>query len=355
MIISENRNPSLEEFSSLVLAATALLNDEAKENEKYYLTRNAQLLEKDVYRALTQSAVNTKFQDTITVVSGQKFPDIVAAKYYGVEVKSSKDDKWITLGGSVNESTRVENVERIYLTFGKLLSPVEFKSRPYEDCLSEVVATHYPRYKIDMSLDRGQTIFDKMQLSYNELRQTGNPVSEIVKYYKSKLKPGESLWWIDNGDTVDNNATATLIVRLWSSLSKAEKDTLTKSIIIFFPEIFGAYPKKYERAALWLASRHGVVSTSMRDTFSAGGTVTIVTQKSGFKDVPQIFGHIYDFAADIRLQIAVTDENLLCEMWNVSAIDSNRISQWIATVSENCRLKNCDAELCEKILTAIFE
>ena len=354
MIISENRNPSLDEFSSLVLNTTDLLNNDAKKNDKYYLTRNAQLLENDVYKALMRCAENTKFQDTITVVSGQKFPDIVAGKYYGIEVKSSKDDKWISLGGSVNESTRVEGVERIYLTFGKLLSPVEFRSRPYEDCLSEVVATHYPRYKIDMNLDIGQTIFDKMQMSYDKLRHNDNPVSEIVKYYKSHLKSGESLWWIDNGDTIDSDATATLKVRLWSSLSKPEKDVLTKSILIFFPEIFGSSTKKYERAALWLASRHGVVSTSMRDSFSAGGKVTISTKRYTFEDVPQIFGHIYDFAEDIRLQIEGTDKKMLCEMWNASDIGNNSIEQWINIVSLNCTLKNCDSILCKTILEAIF-
>ena len=150
MIISTNRTALLPEFENLMKDTNSFLNDDAMRRNDYYLKRNAQLLEDDVLTAINRVAANTPFAGTICKVSGQKFPDIVAAKIYGVEVKSSKDDKWVTVGGSVNESTRIGDVERIFLTFGKLANPVEFCTRPYEDCLSGIAVTHYPRYKIDM-------------------------------------------------------------------------------------------------------------------------------------------------------------------------------------------------------------
>ena len=122
MIISQNKKPTLSEFSSLVNKATLALNASAQHNVNYFLTRNAQKLEDDVLAALSVSAKGTAFEDSIVKVSGQRFPDIVAGKYYGVEVKSSKDVNWTTLGGSINESTRIEDVERIFLTFGKLVN-----------------------------------------------------------------------------------------------------------------------------------------------------------------------------------------------------------------------------------------
>lgn len=97
---------------------------------------------------LIKEALGTPFENKIDLVSGQRFPDIVVQGYYGVEVKSSKDKNLITVGGSVNESTRIKDVKKIFLTFGSLIEPVNFYSRPYEECLSDVV-THYPRYKID--------------------------------------------------------------------------------------------------------------------------------------------------------------------------------------------------------------
>jgi hypothetical protein len=48
------------------------------------------------------------------------------------------------------ETTRVEDVDRIYMMFGKLNKPVEVRFRPYECCLYEVAVTHSPRYLIDM-------------------------------------------------------------------------------------------------------------------------------------------------------------------------------------------------------------
>lgn len=56
------------------------------------------------------------------------------------------------------ESTRNKDVERIYMTFGKLGGSPAFITKPYEDCLSEIVVTHYPRYLINMKLEHGNTI-----------------------------------------------------------------------------------------------------------------------------------------------------------------------------------------------------
>ena len=352
MIISSNRNPTLLEFQDLITLATLRLNEDAQNRVSYYLTRNAQLLEDDVLDALNVTSMGTKFEGTIKKISGQKFPDIVAGKYYGVEVKSSKDDKWASLGGSVNESTRVEGVERIFLTFGKLIDPVEFRSRPYEDCLSEIVATHYPRYKINMNLCEGETIFDKMNTTYDKLRNADNPVGEIVRYYKGQLKDGESLWWIDSSTTEEENVTASMKVRLWSSLSREERLNLTISLYTLFPEIVSTVSnKKYSRAVLWLASRHGVVDYSFRDKFSAGGKVMIITDKGIFKDLPQVFGHIQSFAADILLLIKATHADVLRDMWEVSQIDSDRLSQWISLVAEKHQAKEYSSV---EVLKAIF-
>lgn len=118
------------------------------------------------------------------------------------------------------ESTRNQAIERIYLTFGKLGKQIQFISKPYEECLSDIAVTHYPRYRLDMMLENGQTIFDKMGISYDELRLLDNPVVPVSKYYKSKLKPGESLWWIsDNEENI-----IPPIVKLWTALNQNEKD-----------------------------------------------------------------------------------------------------------------------------------
>jgi hypothetical protein len=261
--------------------------------------------------------------------------------------------KWTTLGGSVNESTRIENVERVFLLFGKLAPPVEFVFRPYEECLSEVVVTHYPRYRIDMKLGGHETIFDKMNTSYDALRKSGNAVGEVVKYYKGQLGEGESLWWIDSDETIDDGAAVSMNVRLWSSLAEYEKTELFTSLFALFPAMLSTENnKKYNRAVLWLVTRHGVVDPSFRDKFSASGKVSISTPRGIFVKLPQVYKHINLFARDIREQIESAPESVLCETWQVQTIERGRVSQWVGLASGDVHAGKYEAN---EVLKAIFE
>ena len=121
--------------------------------------------------------------EEIRLVSAQYFPDIIAEKYYGVEVKSTKENHWTSTGSSIVESTRDKNVENIYMLFGKLGGKTaEFKCRPYEDCLSDIAVTHSPRYLINMELTKEQTIFSKMGVAYDQLRNAPDsiPLPHVV-------------------------------------------------------------------------------------------------------------------------------------------------------------------------------
>ncbi len=335
MIISNNRQPSILEFTSLLTATTNRLNEDAHSRGDYYLTRGAQLLEDDVMRVLIDRASGTAFAGTIQKISGQRFPDIVAGKYYGVEVKSSKDDKWTTLGGSVNESTRVEGVERIFLTFGKLQNPIEFRSRPYEDCLSDVVVTHYPRYKIDMNLNVGETIFDRMDTSYDDLRSQADPVGRIVDYYKSQLAEGESLWWTGKAEQA-----VPAKIRLLRTLSVSEKHQLMILGFAYFPDVLSNSHTKYERFSLWLVANYGVVSTSMRDLFSAGGQATIETPLERFEKTPRAMFNVFQNKDKITEAILTTDKSVLLENWRVSKISNDRIGQWSDCVINSYSFRN---------------
>lgn len=332
MIISRTRIPTLEDFQELVARSTEILNTEAKQKSEYFLTRNAQKLENDVFSAMVQAAIGSPFEGTIEKISGQHFPDIVAAKFFGVEVKSSKDANWTTLGGSVNESTRPSDVAHIFLIFGKLVAPVEFRSRPYQECLSEVVVTHYPRYKIDMNLGTGETIFDKMHTDYDTLRHSENPVAAIIRYYKSKLKNGERLWWLDDGGDKDKGGASNLpVVRLWKTLSCEEQQDLIVSAYAFFPEIVGYKQDKYNNLSLWLVANYGVVSSNLRDYFSGGGQQTLLIDGESIKVSKTIF-NMYSNLADIKIKLKSVTEDFLKDVWNVTEISKDRFGQWVDLV-----------------------
>lgn len=264
MIVSVNPKPAISEFTDLMKRTDILLNQDALARPQYYATRGGNPLEDDVKAALDECAKGTVFENTIEKISGQKFPDIVAARFYGVEVKSTKDNHWTSTGSSILESSRIADVERIFMTFGKLGgNPIEFLSRPYEECLYGIAVTHMPRYLIDMRLGKGETIFDKMGVPYDELRLMENPVAPVSKYYRSQLKEGESLWWA--GNAADEAVSAK--IRIWGTVPLEEKKRFTTYGCLYYPEVFRG---DYDRYALWLTSQ-GVVDPHIRDQFSAGG------------------------------------------------------------------------------------
>lgn len=333
MIISENKKPTIDDFYRLMAKNDALMNSEAKGRDGYYANRNGTKLEEDVYNALVRTSKNTPFEGSIVLVSGASFPDIIAKKYYGVEVKSTKSNNWTSIGSSILESTRDKDVERIFLTFGKLGAPVQFRSRPYEDCLSGISVTHYPRYQIDMNISKGETIFDKMGVSYDELRRMDNPVEPVSAYYKSKLKPGERLWWASQTDTEEVGAPAT--VCLWSTLTPNQKTSYTVKGYALFPEILGrSSAKKYQRYALWLATDCSVINTNIRDQFSAGGRTRIMLSSGIIVDVGAAFGRIDKFKELIIDTIMNATEETLRESWQVDTIQQDRITQWCQIASK---------------------
>ena len=330
MIISANPKPSLQEFQQLMTHTDSLLNADAKAREEYYTKRNGKLLEKDVFEAIKESAIGTPFQDTIELVSGASFPDIVANRFYGVEVKSTEKNHWTSIGSSILESTRNQEVERIYLTFGKLGKPVQFLSRPYEQVLSGIAVTHYPRYQIDMRLGEGETIFDKMGIPYDELRLMDNPVAPVSKYYKQRLKPGESLWWATN----ETESVVPPTIKLWSALSHEEKNILIIQGYVFFPELFNIKSvKKYNRYALWLASQKAIVNTNIRDGFSAGGKVLMKTASGIEIKMPAVFGRVAKYRSYIEELLLGIPEDTLKEYWEVDSIGKNRIKQWCVLIA----------------------
>lgn len=351
MIISTACEQQLPKFKKLMHDTDLLLNQEAKRNQEYFVGRGGKKLEEDVYRALVKCAESTAFNGTIKLVSGSSFPDIVANRMFGVEVKSTEKNRWQSIGSSILESTRDQNVERIYMTFGKLGKPVEFLSKPYEDCLSEIVVTHYPRYRIDMHLQENNepTIFEKMNIDYDELRKMDSPVPVVSKYYKAQLNQGESLWWAADSE----QESAPMKARLWSALSHNEKDMCTIKGYVLFPEVLsGGSSKKYNRYALWLATTQGIINTNIRDSFSAGGQVEMMTQGNVLVKMPAAFGRIKKFASDIKQFLADVDEPVLKEYWK-QEISKNRLRQWCSLVSKYAN-SSVGYDLSLNVLSCIF-
>lgn len=358
MIISTNTLSPHSDFEKLLDNSLTELSERGKNDADYFMSRRGIKLEDDVFHTLIDNAVGTPFENSIEKISGQKFPDIIVKKYYGIEVKTTTQNHWSTTGNSVLESTRVDDIDRIYLYFGKLVKPIEFRWRRYEECLKEVVVTHSPRYLIDMDLAPEDSIFIKMGIPYDTLRKESNPIKPIIKYYRSNLKPGEDLWWLDSGENVvseEEEPATTFNLRLWSNLTATEKSTLTNQIMALFPQIFGNSKTKFNSVASWLVVRRGILHPNLRDSFSAGGKSPLPSPYSHLGRLPKVFTHLYNNFNSINQHIDNFSEDELSIYWKKTPISDDRIKQWIQLVSENASTVLDEKVNIKEVLLALLE
>lgn len=333
MVVSVNSAPEKVEFEKLLGTTLNVLKEEAKKNSRKYLELLGNKLENQVVNILNITSQGTPFEGSIELISGQKFPDIIAKRYYGIEVKTSKQNHWTTTGNSVLEGTRVDNIERIFMLFGKMVQPIDFKCRPYEECLSEVVVTHSPRYAIDMDLPVGKTIFDKIGIPYDELRVQQNPIKPIQDYYRRFLKNGEDIWWLEN----ENNKSNSLIIRIWNNLSLNERNDLMVKGFCFFPEIVSKPSVKFNKFAIWLTTNEGVICPNVRDIYTAGGQGTIEFENITYNQIPKIFIKLHHNRSFIKKVILNTNSSDLSHYWGVSVKENEKLSKWVDLIVKNSR------------------
>ena len=329
MIVTLDTNSNNALIEELLDEVAKSLVGKSQKEPQYFIDKAGREFEKIVFDELNSLSSGTAFENKFEIISGQKFPDIVALldknDGYGIEIKTSKQNHWRTTGNSVMEGSRINGVNRIYIFFSKLYEPIEFRYRKYEDCLYDIAVTHSPRYLIDMDTD--DTIFDKIHVPYDKLRIMEKPIIPIKAYYRTILKSGEDVWWLDE----EANSTNSLIVKHWSDMSMDEKNTLRNEAMVLFPEIFGRSQQKYKKLATWLVAKHGIVPTSLRDTFSAGGQVTLVIGKNNYENVPRIFKPLQDNVREIVRILNDYEEDDLLFYWEVESIP-NRIKTWVELI-----------------------
>lgn len=275
-----------------------------------------------VFKQTCRAAKNTPFENSVRQTGAFAFPDIIANEYFGIEVKMTIKDHWFSTGNSVVETSRIEDVKRIYIVFGKFGGEIDIRYRLYQECLSEVSVTHSPRYRINMDLPAGESIFEKMGIEYDFLRKDKRLIIQKIKnYYRRQLKEGEELWWIDK------ESGGFPVMKLYRNLSKKEKEEFIVEAMILFPEIFSEKIKKFERLAPYLATRFNAVCPNIRDSFTSKGRVKI--NISGKRvSVPRIFFNLFLRAKIVAEKIESFNEDDLAFYWRVDKIKGDKIEQW---------------------------
>lgn len=334
MVLVGKGNSQNREFENLLDQTISYYNKLSISKKNKLLNLSPNEFELHFCETLSELAKSTHFNSSVKLISGHKFPDVIVdGTNYGIEIKTTKQNHWITTGNSVLESTRIEGVSNIYLFFAKLVKSPEFKWKKYEDCLVDIVVTHYPRYKIDM--DANTTIFDKLSVSYESLRKDSNPIKYFREYYRDQLKPGEELWWLDSDQ--EELKSSNIKIQSFSNLSQDEKSDIISKAFILFPEICSRSSSKFSRFSAWCIKEYAIYVSSARDSFSAGGTVTLTIEDQIYKKAPRIIQTMHNNAEKIETSLNEIEPDTLSKYWSIEQkkIENRKFDIWRELVSEN--------------------
>lgn len=323
-----------QKFLELLTATCEAMNHHIYDKLKFYRENSGKKMEAIVLQELQLHAKGTMFEDDIRLAdSDREFPDIIVGKTYGIEVKTS-NSSWKSVGSSIMESTRVHGVEKIYMFFGNLSKKeAGFQFKLYEDSLNNIAVTHSPRYSINMNLKKDETIFEKMNITYDEFRSHEAPTDILKSYYRSKLSEGQTLWWMGNEEAVTSP-----VLTMWNAVSKPSQQLLIIWGLCLFPELVdGKRNTKYNRFSFWLVTDRGIIPHALRDNFSSGGQVDININGKIYNGQPKVLNLLNENKEIIKKTIKKMDSQLLKDNWHVEEIESgcDRVSQWIDIVCES--------------------
>jgi hypothetical protein len=124
--------------------------------------------------------------------------------------------------------------------------------------------------------------------------------------------------------------------KFWASLNIEVREHFVAQALVYFPEILGTSPDKYLRFAEWLASRHGILCTNVRDVFGAGGKRTVTVGGLTIRNAPKILTTLLNNSSQVRAILSAISEKELAGYFQVKPeqIQSvGRASAWAGHAS----------------------
>lgn len=309
------------EFEGILDTAVKQLNEEVRADTRLH---NAKAFEERVAEVLKLVAEDQEINISPTF-HPHAFPDI-RANGFGVEVKTTTKDSWLSVGNSIFEGMRDDSVEQIYVVFGKLGGMPAVKWGRYEEKITHVRISHAPRFVIEM--EEPQPLFEKLEIPYEKFAELPavEKMTYIRKYARGRLKPGERLWWIED----EESHGIPLEVRLYMNLTDEEKTMIRAQCVLLFPDVLGGKRKrgKYKDVPFFLLKYHNVIAPQTRDLFSAGSVAG--KERGGIyllRSIKKIQPEIKQAAIDL-------EDELFEEYWGISVKPEDRIKEWLKRADE---------------------
>ncbi len=305
-----------EHFERLLDKTAEQLGNDVRANQAYHDPAAFELRVREVLEAVAAGEaidINPTFH-------AHAFPDI-RANGFGVEVKTTSKDSWQSVGNSVFEGMRDEAVKSIYVIFGKMGGMPSVKWGRYEDRITHVRISHAPRFVLEM--DRESSLFKKIGISYDAFAalRPEEKMSHIRNYSRSRLKPGERLWWLED----ENSPGLPVAMRLYTKLPKAETVKLRAEATILFPQVVGGgrVKGKYAEASFFLLKHRNIFCTNIRDLFTAG---SVAGKERGGNYLARSLKHI---GMQLREAAEQLSSDLIEEYWHETVPPENRMSEWL--------------------------
>lgn len=259
----------------------------------------------------------------------QAFPDIAMGEY-GVEVKFTLLDTWRCIANSVLETQRIEEVEHIYIMFGKMGGRPEVRWAEWEDSVVHVRTSHVPRFEVEIpdSQNKHESLFRQMGVSYDDFRKL--PMQQKMRYiraYARKIHPDGRLWWVEGPEEGEQHTTP-VEARLYTTLPQEEKLRLRAEAALLCPQIVksGRSRDKYNDMVLFLLTYHGVLCHQARDLFSAGSVANPANDDLGGIYIERALKLIEMQMEDAAMAM---DDALFVEYWGESVPPRDRIKRWL--------------------------
>lgn len=314
-----------EKFEELLTALCGKITSECRNGAKF---ESSKAFEQRVREVLDESvskyglAVNFDPHPYV-------FPDIVLNKF-GVEVKFTTNDTWRSVANSVFESTRDENVEHIYVVFGKMGGEPAVAWGRYEECVIHVRTSHVPRFEVELPPQR-ESLFKTFGIPYPDFCKLSEAerMEYIRKYARSRLKKGEKLWWLE--DRADEGHSLSLRAKRFQNLTEEDKRKIRAEACLLCPEILKSSRSKgkYDGALMYMLTYHGILAG--RDAFSAG---SVAGEERGKEHVKRA---IMDIQAEILEAARYLSDALFAEYWEKAVPIEERIPEWLKRADEHAQ------------------
>lgn len=315
-------------FEALLTQVANRLGDEVRQGNQYHAP---DVFQRRVFDLMLEAAQGGTIKINPTF-HPHAFPDI-RANGFGVEVKSTTKDTWLSVGNSIFEGMRDPNVKEIYVMFGKLGGLPAVRWGRYEDRITHVRISHAPRFVLEM--DRDSTLFSKMAVSYADFSALSpdEKMKYVRDYSRKRLQAGERLWWLE--DERDDQGLEPKL-RLYMHCTADEKVRLRAEASLLCPQIVGGsrVRNKYNDAAMFLLTRHGVFAPQTRDLFSAG---SVAMRSSGHRGGNYKLRALQDIEDAMRNAARQMENALFEEYWGAPVAPHERLVEWLRRADSHAK------------------